>query len=990
MQPLALLLSFLSLNLCYAIYPDEIGVYDWLKPLVGTPIHVSFGDNHLQDLIHVATSCNVVAAIDGASSAIVWRRVLSPSDQIHSMKSSNYGILTLSGASRPYLRLWNAESGYLIWERTFDGSETSCNGFDLTLVDGNAAYILSNGVLASKVDLTTGGIDWSVSPSQAPTCYSRLIYNDNAVTLAGSTSNITTGSLTTVTLDVKEGGTKSKPLIVTDSQLATPFNFVLAGQGDELFAAYVDNTGKAWISNLESGRSVLLDSSAFSKDKSTISGVTAVSSETLRRELLLHTTVGSILLVEANKRGVELLRVLKSPGFPTTSALQTVSSGDEFQFILVDHKNLSSLTVEMTGEAKTSDKATVSFDANRYGTISKVFATHNSRMIAISLDGSVHYIKDHKLAWTREEALAHINHSEFLELPVSSHLSEELDEMDEPASKSAATNPFTRYARRFSTHLRRLSGLVNQFVSPAAPKESMTEPEKATRDSYSFRKFLVVTTLTGKVAAVETEAGDVVWARMMGIGDGAIVAVETLRTSLVKYPPVLAVVTVNDTSTTIHQLNGLTGECIAEESNLGTVTDRVILLPIETTSERHHVLALVDEDANVRLHPTTDDTINQFERSRPTFVVVKGLQPGSKYVSGYALSSFNRSKGCFEPIQMWELVLPEGEIIHAVGEKERHDNIASIGRVLGNRAVLYKYLNPNELSFVTLKSTGSSSTVSIYVLDGVAGTLLHHAVHYGGGVIDSAVPTIRIIQRENWIVYTYWNHGPDAVDSDVVEAAETAAKQAKSKYSKKKNAVNIPDVKSMEVVVLELFESSTQDQRFDGDTFSSFDGLRPDILSQAYQYPAVITGMGVTKTRAGISTREIIIGTLSNQVYALNKQILDPRRPVTPPTADDKEEGLLQYAGYINQNPREVVSYHREIAGVKHVVSAPSILESTSIVVAYGLDIFCLRQAPSKTFDLLSEDFNRVNLIVTMIGLAVAIYVVRYFNQSKSLSIAWK
>ena len=133
-----------------------------------------------------------------------------------------------------------------------------------------------------------------------------------------------------------------------------------------------------------------------------------------------------------------------------------------------------------------------------------------------------------------------------------------------------------------------------------------------------------------------------------------------------------------------------------------------------------------------------------------------------------------------------------------------------------------------------------------------------------------------------------------------------------------------------------------------------------------------------------------VVGTLSNQIYAVSKKLLDPRRPTSALTADDKEEGLLPYVSFIQQNPRDILSYHREVAGSQSIVSAPSILESTSIIVAYGLDIFCSRRAPSKTFDLLSQDFNSVNLIVTMIGLAIAIYVLRYFNQRRVLSNAWK
>lgn len=44
----------------------------------------------------------------------------------------------------------------------------------------------------------------------------------------------------------------------------------------------------------------------------------------------------------------------------------------------------------------------------------------------------------------------------------------------------------------------------------------------------------------------------------------------------------------------------------------------------------------------------------------------------------------------------------------------------------------------------------------------------------------------------------------------------------------------------------------------------------------------------------------------------------------------------------------------------KPIQKAPSKLESTSLVLAVGLDLFFARVAPSKPFDVLSEEFNHV------------------------------
>ena len=50
-----------------------------------------------------------------------------------------------------------------------------------------------------------------------------------------------------------------------------------------------------------------------------------------------------------------------------------------------------------------------------------------------------------------------------------------------------------------------------------------------------------------------------------------------------------------------------------------------------------------------------------------------------------------------------------------------------------------------------------------------------------------------------------------------------------------------------------------------------------------------------------------------------------------------------------------------------------TLLESTAIALSFGLDLFAIRVAPSRTFDVLSETFNKVQLLLTMAGLLAGI-----------------
>ena len=71
-------------------------------------------------------------------------------------------------------------------------------------------------------------------------------------------------------------------------------------------------------------------------------------------------------------------------------------------------------------------------------------------------------------------------------------------------------------------------------------------------------------------------------------------------------------------------------------------------------------------------------------------------------------------------------------------------------------------------------------------------------------------------------------------------------------------------------------------------------------------------------------------------------------------------------------------------------MSAPTFLESTSLVFAYGFDVYQTLRRPSQAFDVLKEDFNHVALLGTMGGLVGAIYIVQHFSDKKRLNDAWK
>lgn len=103
-------------------------------------------------------------------------------------------------------------------------------------------------------------------------------------------------------------------------------------------------------------------------------------------------------------------------------------------------------------------------------------------------------------------------------------------------------------------------------------------------------------------------------------------------------------------------------------------------------------------------------------------------------------------------------------------------------------------------------------------------------------------------------------------------------------------------------------------------------------------------------------------------------------------------EGLIMYTPLVPvyNRPQSMVTYNKTIANLKEISSAPAELESTTLVFAHGLDLFYIRMAPAKSFDLLPSDFQYEMLVLLCLGFLVATFVTKRLAQRKALREAWK
>lgn len=118
--------------------------------------------------------------------------------------------------------------------------------------------------------------------------------------------------------------------------------------------------------------------------------------------------------------------------------------------------------------------------------------------------------------------------------------------------------------------------------------------------------------------------------------------------------------------------------------------------------------------------------------------------------------------------------------------------------------------------------------------------------------------------------------------------------------------------------------------------------------------------------------------------------LLDPRRNSMIAPEMQREEGIVPYIPELPLQHEMTINYNQSISNIRGIHTSVSGLESTCLVLVYGLDLFVTRVSPSKTFDLLKEDFDYFMISIVLVGLTTATYVVKHLAAKKAIKAAWK
>ena len=898
----------------------------------------------------VASTQGTLGRLDGATGELVWRRSVGNAGASPSLAAVGGSKLWLLGDAGASLQAFNAADGTLEWQ--LHRSQGRGAGASLLPSPGGgegALYAWGGGIAAVGA---RGVIAWE-TPWKEPLAGVQICAAPGSATVAEvhvAGVNAASGALTVATVDPSGG--RITGVRVSARGRADPATLRCSNGAA---VASVEGKGVVALTSDGSEHALFKPADGLSPSPHGSGAVALVdpagAASTLLRGASAKAWTGASGQMQMEGAGWVLCDAADA-GSSSITAVRATEGG------------LAAMHVSGTG-VRTELPASTGWLAKEHGSARRAFVSGEGssvQVLLLSADASLSLHRPGKKPmWVREEALAAITRVHFLDLPETrsgDHLADDHEHV--PSLKELV-------------HMEIVSAKVLFRLASQAEVEELAEHRRLASthmrkalDPQGFRKIVVVLTAAGKVFALHNGDGHVVWSYFPGGGarDLLLVSEDPSR----RNAPVLSLVRRKGSSkSAITWLNAHTGHAREEEA---AVSADQVLSVHHPDKAGERVLFVVDavqsraQAFTASLEVAAGD-LAAAARSAYLFTV----QKADGALRGFSLGapSADGPSRSFSVDEIWstQLAMAGGSVV-ATAAPSAGDPTFSQARVLGDQSVMYKYVSPNLLFTASGGETADADrepSLAVALLDTVTGRVLYRVQH------DGSAGPVHAVVCENWVVYQYWSTRAGRSQISVLELFDDHATKR--------------DQSAMKAARQRLAGE------FSNRTSSSFSIPPLKVLGQSYYPPFEARTMSATRSQSGITQRWVLVGTPSGEVYAIERRFLDPRRPKGKPTKLDQAERLVPYNEQLPLVPHMLLTRGEPVAGLQGIATAPSRQESSSHMLAHGVDLFYTHLAPSKSFDRLTEDFSQGLLVATMLALGFGALFLRRAVNRDDLKRAW-
>ncbi|GMT14592.1 hypothetical protein PFISCL1PPCAC_5889, partial [Pristionchus fissidentatus] len=951
------------------LFEDQIGKFDWRQRFVGCPTQVSLDRSRSGriDNILLTSKEQAVAAISLNNGEIAWRRIQekNTTDDIP-FATSEQLMVTVTDNGRS-VRGWEKAKGGLRWNVWLtDTPSTSVSvgatGDLVAVVSGNTIYGIEGSDITSyswKGVITKS--DWSRVSTMAPSS-------------STGSSSLTRSELVLVT------GISGQKVTLTPIDASG-----LSSEGSVSIAANWFDPERCLISReiiwcLSSSGSI----TALPLSTSAKAFTLVAKPGSLRPLSIPHSiaVVGETETTVYQLKGAEIKQTLSIPF--SVDAIEGSSldgDSDDRGVVIVAH-SIYSIAVYELEKGTILAKATLHSSPSRVPISSLLLSSPSSsspseyQAVAVSSDCRIEsLVLDVKqtgepfIEWTREEALARVTKVEMLDLPLS-----ELQASIESEFEGEDLNVVGAFLRRITTQVHQvkrwavesskqlvsltssisfgrsgnLAEILGRIRNQDGVRGARSEPFE--RDFFNTRKLILLTTIQGVIYGLDNADGRLVW--RLNVDEGrdhfspltsqlgeATMPVFMQRSAV--HPGLNAIATAlykdkKSLEAVLVSFDPMNGKIVSTRRT--PPVKRVDVLPKEI-NDHLHPLVIVLKSGKVLFEPELPTAM----KTMPPLHVMD-IDPETGRLEGFELKIVNGT-GSLEKRWTGDLSYEKDEKAVIVQGKPTSQRVHSRGRVLIDRNVHYKYINPNLVAVASLDEVRQSLTINL--IDSVSGQIVHT------GRVSKVTGPVHLVHCEHWVAYSYWSE--------------------KSRRT--------------ELGILELYEG---DELPESNVFDSFipTTRQPTAIVASYIFSQGIEAMGVSETEQGATTRSLVMALPFGGLFEVTRRFVDATRPVEF-TQEMREEGMVPYMPEIPIATEDMVNYNQSVYNIKTIKAFPSGLESTSLMLAYGLDMFYTRLTPSGTFDILKDDYDTGLITLVLVALFVGSYVCKRIVKRNSIKAAW-
>ncbi|KAL8855711.1 MAG: hypothetical protein Q9178_007632 [Gyalolechia marmorata] len=968
---LSLLLLGLSCPI-QAIYADEAYQVDFHHVLLGVPLpETTFlhrpSPASKASLLYSLSERSVLGAINPKDGSVVWRQQL---ENGRGLLKAPAGGKTIISAVNGTVQAWDAAEGRLVWD--WKGSEEiKALGVSRNGDAGQGVYMVvqrsGSKAIVRKLSEDSGALLWEYENESGDTPYELSVSKAGIHYVALYSALLQGSKIKVTTLEPSSGTTLSSVTLNADKDISDARSIIPIGSvGTFPLLAWSDRTLRSVRFNILGSNDIVNAKLAGEKSKDIDRiQIRAASPVDGTVDVLVHCQSETLHWAEVYQVDIKaqtLNKMYQLPSLEGPTAFSVTLHGDTTYFIRTTERDVtlfSSTSDQSLGQwtlqPKPHDRMMRLLGITHAVSevVSKGTSNYAVRSAVLLSSGDWKLVYNGEESWFRPESLSGVVAAAWADTDGHGDLADEL-------AVESHSNVVAAYLHRLKRHANDARGfpswataLPDRIIDSLLGREPRSHG--APRDSFGFHKVVVAATDSGRLFALEAgNKGKIIWSvQASEIEPGQHWAVESIEI---------------DHGNALVRVSG--GDSLRINLKQGIIFDNQFGSPAESLKSNVVLPDSSGKDVTIQINKDGSLGLPQSIHPDPNTIVV--TQDEKKVIRGWTL-------GDAKPQLAWKFVPRPNEKIVTLAIRPSNDPVASIGKALGDRNVLYKFLSPNLLVVGTV--TTDTSLASFYILDSVSGLVVHTLTHPN---VDANQPIASVLS-ENWFAYSVFSAFSD-------EEADSGAGTYAS-------------AQGHQLVVSELFESSLPNDRGAlGSLLNSsslrplaVDGDGPDnspyVITQTYLIPAAISFMTVSTTLQGITPRSLLCVVPSlNSVVAIPRAFLDPRRPVgRDATAAEMEEGLFRHYAVLDFDPKWVLNHMREVLGVKKVITSPSLLESTSLIFAFGsLDMFGTRIAPIGGFDMLGKGFNKIQLIGTVAALAIGTGLLAPMARRKQTDTRWK